>query len=67
VNGAVCIANIGPRERRKRLVSGLIALGAALLVAAVLLATGAPRPWRLVLFPALWVAGIGIFQYREKT
>lgn len=63
----VCIANISPRERQKRLVIGMIMFAGSVIVLAALLAIGAERWWRLILFPALYVAATGFFQWREKT
>lgn len=63
----VCVPNIGPRERRKRLAAGATYLVIALVTAAIVFGIGAGRPWRLVLFFPLWAAGLGYFQYREKT
>lgn len=65
--GEICIANIGPRERRKRLLGGVVAFGAALVALAVLLLLGWDRPWRLALLPLFWGAASGFFQWREKT
>jgi hypothetical protein len=62
-----CIPNIGPGERRKRLRMGVIALGASVVLAAALVAGGADRRWRLVLFLPLWFAELGVFQAKEKT
>ena len=63
----VCIPNIGPRERRRRLMVGIAMFAIVVLVAAGLVLADAPRAWRLlVLFPA-WVGSIGVFQAREKT
>ncbi len=66
-NGEVCIANISPAERRKRLLSGIIpfVIAAALLV--WLIAINANLLWRLPLFLPFFVAGIGFFQWRDKT
>jgi hypothetical protein len=62
-----CIPNIGPRERRRRLVVGIVMFAIALIVAGGLVLAGAPRAWRLfVLFPA-WVGSIGVCQAKEKT
>src|SRR5262245_44270720 len=66
-SGTVCIANISPNERRKRLVFGVIALVIGLAILAVLIATGAARWWRLALLPLFWVAAIGFFQWRDQT
>jgi fatty acid desaturase len=60
-------ANIGARERRKRLAIGIAAFGASLALAAGLFATDQPRWWRLVLFVPLWGAALGVFQARDKT
>jgi len=61
------IANIGPRGQERRQRVGIMALVAAALLAAVLFGIGAPPGWRLVLFPPLWIAGLGFFQARDKT
>jgi hypothetical protein len=62
-----CVPNIGPEERRKRMRFGLVALCVGLAMAAALFASGVQRWWRLVLFPPFWVAGVGVFQARDKT
>jgi len=67
IEGDVCLPNIGPVERRKRLRFGLVALAAGLVLAAVMVVLNLPPLLRLVLFPIFWVAGSGIFQSREKT
>ena len=62
-----CVANIGPRQRRRRLALGVISTGVA--VCAVL------APWVLGVHPALrwlslpFVFGglLGVLQHREKT
>ena len=60
-------ANIGPRERRKRRLFGIVSLTVAVGVAFVLVVYGAPRWARLVVFFPLWMAGLGLLQAREKT
>ena len=60
-------ANIGPRERRKRRLLGIVSLTVAVGVAFVLVSFGAPRWSRLVVFFPLWMAGLGLLQAREKT
>lgn len=59
--------NIGPRERRKRRLFGIVSLTVAVGVAFVLVVYGAPRWSRLVVFFPLWMAGLGLLQAREKT
>ncbi|MDQ3918689.1 MAG: hypothetical protein M3348_09440 [Acidobacteriota bacterium] len=59
--------NIGPRERRKRRLLGIVALTVGVSVAFVLVVAGAPRLLRLVVFFPIWMAGLGLLQAREKT
>lgn len=65
--GGVCISNISPAERRKRLLGSVIGFVIALVVLAVLLASGADRLWRLPLFLLFFGAANGYFQWRDKT
>jgi hypothetical protein len=60
-------ANIGPRERRKRRLLGIVSLTVAVGVAFVLVSFGAPRWSRLLVFFPLWMAGLGLLQARDKT
>lgn len=59
--------NLGPREQRKRRLMGIVALTVAVGVAFLLIVYGAPRLMRLVIFPPVWIAGLGLLQAREKT
>ena len=59
--------NIGPRERRRRLVMGAGALAAGGLILLGMIAAGAPRAWRIGLFFPFWMGSLGLFQAREKT
>ncbi|HMJ18965.1 MAG TPA: hypothetical protein VK478_11265 [Gemmatimonadaceae bacterium] len=61
------IANIGAGGRRKRLMFGIVALGVGAVIAALLIAIGAPRIWRLPLIFVFYVAALGFFQARDKT
>lgn len=63
----VCIPNIGPKERRRRLVFGILALGLGAVLLTSLQVYGADRWLRLALFAPLWAAALGIFQATEKT
>ena len=60
-------ANIGPGERRKRILMGITMLAVGASLALTLILTGAPRPWRLTLFFPFWMGALGFFQAREKT
>jgi cytochrome c-type biogenesis protein CcmE len=59
--------NIGPNERRKRRMMGVIALTAGVGTAFMLVVSGAPRWSRLIIFLPIWLAGLGLIQAREKT
>ncbi|HEY0375836.1 MAG TPA: hypothetical protein VGC87_02670 [Pyrinomonadaceae bacterium] len=59
--------NLGPRERRKRRLMGVVALTVGVGLAFVLVIYGAPRLFRLVIFFPIWMAGLGLLQSRERT
>jgi hypothetical protein len=63
----VCIPNISPAERRKRLVGGVVSFVLALVILGGLMAIGASRWWRIALFPFVISATTGFFQWRDKT
>ncbi len=65
--GEICISNLSPAERRKRLLGGVTGFVIALVVLAVLIASGADRLWRLPLFLLFFGAANGYFQWRDKT
>jgi hypothetical protein len=62
-----CIPNIGPRERQKRLLIGVVGtvLGAATTIGLCVFA--AARPFRLATFVPFVVGAAGFFQARGKT
>ena len=59
--------NIGPRERRKRRLLGIVTLTVGVGAAFVLVVWGAPRWSRLVVFFPMWMSGLGLLQARDKT
>jgi hypothetical protein len=61
------VINLGPREIRKRRLMGIVALTVGVALAFVLVVFQLPRLSRLVIFLPIWVAGLGLFQAREKT
>lgn len=63
----VCIANISPLERQKRLRFGIIQFIFALLVLAVMIALHLNALWRSPLLFLFWASAIGYFQARDKT
>jgi len=65
--GAVCVENIGPQERRRRLRFGIVTFIVGVAIATVLILTGVNRWWRIGLFFPFYLAAIGFFQAYEKT
>jgi hypothetical protein len=63
----VCIANISPSERQKRLRFGIYQFTATLVILAVLILLHVNPFWRLPLLLMFWAAAIGYFQARDKT
>jgi hypothetical protein len=61
------LANIGPRGQHQRLRFGLQALALGVVLGAVLILTGVPRPWRVTVALPLFVAALGYFQAHDKT
>jgi hypothetical protein len=64
---AIAAINIGPREQLKRRALGVVSLVIGAGVAFLMIAYDTPRPFRLIIFFPLWMAGLGLFQAREKT
>jgi hypothetical protein len=65
--GEVCIANISPLERQKRLMFGIRQLILTLFILAVLILLHLNPLWRLSLLFLFWAAAVGYFQARDKT
>ncbi len=63
----VCIANIGPKQRRMRLYFGLAAFVCAGILLAVLIAAGAPWWARLLTFLPATLGAIGFWQFKDST
>ncbi|MBD0373460.1 MAG: hypothetical protein ICV60_21675 [Pyrinomonadaceae bacterium] len=61
------VVNIGPREIRKRRLMGIVALAVGVALAFALVVFQSPRLLRLLIFFPIWMAGLGLFQAREKT
>ncbi len=64
---AGCQINIGSRERRKRLVMGIVMLALGAVFALVFIKSSSPSWWRLVAFILFWLGALGIFQARDYT
>ena len=59
--------NIGPHERKRRLIGGFFFLSIAFAVGVALIAFNAPRPWRFLIFLPAWASAIGFYQVSAKT
>ncbi|HEY0321916.1 MAG TPA: hypothetical protein VGC66_13220 [Pyrinomonadaceae bacterium] len=59
--------NLGPREIRKRRLMGIVALTVGVALAFGLVVFQMPRVLRVIVFFPIWIAGLGLFQAREKT
>ena len=65
--GKAKLANIGPKETRKRLLMGVGMLAVGVVVAVILTQAGVSRGWYSVLFLPFWMGTLGISQARKKT
>lgn len=63
----VCIANISPKERRKRLLFAIQQFVVTLVVLGVMMALGLHPIWRLLLFFLFSAATVSYFQVLDKT
>lgn len=59
--------NIGPREQTKRRLLGIVALACGVGLAFLMVVLEAPRWSRALVFFPVWLAGLGMFQARERT
>lgn len=60
-------ANIGTKEIRKRLIMGMVSLVAAVGIALILRPSTAGFILWFAVFALFWMAGLGLFQAKEKT
>jgi hypothetical protein len=65
--GKIELANIGPKEARKRLLMGITMLVVGVVVAVIFAHAGVTRGWYPMLFLPFWIGTLGIFQARKKT
>jgi hypothetical protein len=63
----VCIANVSPLERRKRLLFGIRQFIFTVIILSVLIVLHVNPLWRLPLLFMFWAAATGYFQARDKT
>lgn len=64
---AVRAANIGPKGRLRRALTGLATLAVGIVALVVLLLSGADRGWRAALFVPFWAGALGLCQARAHT
>lgn len=65
--GQAELANIGPKEIRKRQFMGLAMLAVGVALAVVFTHTDVSRGWYGALFLPFWMGTLGISQARKKT
>jgi hypothetical protein len=65
--GEVCIANISPLERQKRLRFGIQQFVVTIVILVILIALDVNPLWRLPLLLLFWASAVGYFQARDKT
>jgi hypothetical protein len=65
--GAVCIPNISPKERRKRLRFAILQFAVSIVLLGALLVFDVNPLWRLSLFFIFSAAATSYFQARDKT
>ena len=65
--GKAELANIGPKETRKRLLMGAAMLALSVVLAIMFTHAGVSRGWYAALFLPFWMGTLGISQARKKT
>ena len=65
--GKTELANIGPKEARKRLLMGIAMLAVGVVLTAIFTYVGVSRGWYLVLFLPFWMGTLSVFEARKKT
>jgi type IV secretory pathway VirB3-like protein len=61
------LANIGPKETRKRLIMGVAMLAAGIVMAVIFTQAGVRRGWYAALFLPFWIGTLALSQARKKT
>lgn len=65
--GKAELANIGPKETRKRLLMGIAMLAVGAVLAVIFTHAGVSRGWYAVLFLPFWMGALALCQARKKT
>ena len=66
-SGKAGLANIGPKEIRKRLLMGVAMLALAVVLAVVFAHADVGRGWNAALFLPIWMGTLALSQARKKT
>lgn len=61
------LANIGPKEARKRLLMGVAMLAVGVVLVGIFTHAGVSHGWYSVLFLPFWMGTLALFQARKKT
>jgi hypothetical protein len=65
--GKAELANIGPKETRKRLIMGVAMLAMGVVMAVIFTRAGVSRGWYAALFLPFWMGTLAVSQARKKT
>ena len=65
--GKAELANIGPKETRKRLIVGVAMLAMGVVMAVIFTNAGVNRGWYAALFLPFWMGTLPLSQARKKT
>jgi hypothetical protein len=65
--GNARLANIGPKEIRKRLLMGVAVLAVGVVLAVIFTHAGVSRGWYAVLFLPFWMGTLPLSEARKKT
>ena len=65
--GKAELANIGPKETRKRLLMGVAMLALGVVLAVVFSHAGVSRGWYAALLLPFWMGTLALSQARKKT
>ena len=61
------VGNLGPRQRRRRLVMGVVMLVVGIALVAALIALHVDRGWRVLAVLPFWAGALGLFQASANT
>ena len=65
--GKTKLANIGPKEARKRLLMGIVMLAMGVVLAVIFAHANVSRGWYAVLFLPFWMGTLPVCEARKGT